>query len=115
MNGNYKLALYFVLILAMVTILLCTESTYWFSFSIAMIFTSTGVLIGQFIKYKKYLQISVDKLWISFGLFLLAIALSLCFYFLLDSNHNRITYIAVTNIILAICSIASLSITKQNS
>lgn len=115
MNGNYKLALYFALILAMVTILLCTESTYWFSFSISMIFTSTGVLIGKLIKYKRNLQINVGKLWMPLGLFLLAIALSLCFYFLLDSNHNRITYIAVTNVILAICSIASLSITKQKS
>lgn len=43
MKGNIKLALFFVLLLGLFTILLCTENSRWFSASIAMIFTMSGV------------------------------------------------------------------------
>ena len=36
MKGNIKLALFFVLLLGLFTILLCTESSRWFSASIAI-------------------------------------------------------------------------------
>ena len=52
MKGNIKLALFFVLLLGLFTILLCTESSRWFSASIAMIFTMSGVFLGQLIKNK---------------------------------------------------------------
>ena len=48
MKGNIKLALFFVLLLGLFTILLC-----WFSASIAMIFTMSGVFLGQLIKNRR--------------------------------------------------------------
>ncbi len=53
MKGNIKLALFFVLLLGLFTILLCTESSRWFSASIAMIFTMSGVFLGQLIKNRR--------------------------------------------------------------
>lgn len=53
MKGNIKLALFFVLLLGLFTILLCTESGRWFSASIAMIFTMSGVFLGQLIKNRR--------------------------------------------------------------
>ena len=50
MRNNIKLALFYILILGLFSILLCTENSIWFSASIAMICTSTGVCIGQLIK-----------------------------------------------------------------
>ena len=50
MKGNIKLALFFVLLLGLFTILLCTR---WFSASIAMIFTMSGVFLGQLIKNRR--------------------------------------------------------------
>ena len=44
MRNNIKLALFYILILGLFSILLCTENSIWFSASIAMICTSTGVL-----------------------------------------------------------------------
>ena len=49
MRNNIKLALFYILILGLFSILLCTENSIWFSASIAMICTSTGVCIGQLI------------------------------------------------------------------
>ena len=53
MRNNIKLALFYILILGLFSILLCTENSIWFSASIAMICTSTGVCIGQLIKKRK--------------------------------------------------------------
>lgn len=53
MKGNIKLALFFVLLLGLFTILLYTESSRWFSASIAMIFTMSGVFLGQLIKNRR--------------------------------------------------------------
>lgn len=46
MKTSIKLALFLTFILALFTIVLCTDNSHLFSFSIAMIFTLTGVLIG---------------------------------------------------------------------
>ena len=71
MRNNIKLALFYILILGLFSILLCTENSIWFSASIAMICTSTGVCIGQLIKKRKRFHASTDKLWVLSGLFLL--------------------------------------------
>ena len=63
MRNNIKLALFYILILGLFSILLCTENSIWFSASIAMICTSTGVCIGQLIKKRKRFHASTDKLW----------------------------------------------------
>lgn len=112
MKTNIKLTLFIAFILALFTIVLCTKSSYWFSLSIAMIFTSTGVLIGQLIKHKNKMNISISQLWMPLGLFLLAIVLSLCFYFLLDNSQNRIIYIVLTNTVLAVGSIIFLLVRR---
>lgn len=112
MKTSIKLALFLTFILALFTIVLCTDNSHLFSFSIAMIFTSAGVLIGQFIKHKNNLNISISQLWMPLGLFLLAIVLSLCFYFLLDDIQNRIIYIVLTNTVLAVGSIIFLLVRR---
>ena len=86
MRNNIKLALFYILILGLFSILLCTENSIWFSASIAMICTSTGVCIGQLIKKRKRFHASTDKLWVLSGLFLLSIIISLCIYFFFDNN-----------------------------
>lgn len=53
MKDNIKLALFFVVIWGAFTILLCTESSRWHSASIAMIFTMSGVFVGQLIQNRK--------------------------------------------------------------
>ena len=53
MKDNIKLALFFVVIFGAFTILLCTESSRWHSASIAMIFTMSGVFVGQLIKNRR--------------------------------------------------------------
>ena len=53
MKDNIKLALFFVVIFGAFTILLCTESSRWRSASIAMIFTMSGVFVGQLIQNRK--------------------------------------------------------------
>ena len=53
MKDNIKLALFFVVIFGAFTILLCTESSRWHSASIAMIFTMSGVFVGQLIQNRK--------------------------------------------------------------
>ena len=53
MKGNIKLALFFVLLLGLFTVLLWSESSHWFSASIAMIFTMSGVFLGQLIKNRR--------------------------------------------------------------
>ena len=53
MKGNIKLALFFFLLLGLFTFLLCTDSSRWFSASFAMIFTMSGVFLGQLIKNRR--------------------------------------------------------------
>lgn len=106
MKDNIKLALFFALILGLFTILLCTESSSWFSASIALIFTMSGVFVGQLIKKRGKNHIDTNVLWGLSGLFLLAIVASLCIYFLLGNEQAKLTYIVLTNLILASGSIA---------
>lgn len=101
MRDNIKLALFFALILGLFTILLCTESSGWFSASIAMIFTMSGVFVGQLIKNRKTVRFDTGVLGAITGLFLLAVAISLCIYFLLENERTRIICIVLTNLILA--------------
>ena len=74
MKDNIKLALFFVVIFGAFTILLCTESSRWHSASIAMIFTMSGVFVGQLIQREfeiksKNSKLSViDKLYVNGGL-----------------------------------------------
>ena len=96
MRNNIKLALFYILILGLFSILLCTENSIWFSASIAMICTSTGVCIGQLIKKRKRFHASTDKLWVLSGLFL-------------------VTYILLMNLVLALGSILYIYITREKT
>ena len=107
MRNNIKLALFYILILGLFSILLCTE--------IAMICTSTGVCIGQLIKKRKRFHASTDKLWVLSGLFLLSIIISLCIYFFFDNNPNKVTYILLMNLVLALGSILYIYITREKT
>ena len=113
MRNNIKLALFYILILGLFSILLCTENSIWFSASIAMICTSTGVCIGQLIKKRKRFHASTDKLWVLSGL--LSIIISLCIYFLFDNNPNKVTYILLMNLVLALGSILYIYITREKT
>ena len=85
------------------------------SASIAMICTSTGVCIGQLIKKRKRFHASTDKLWVLSGLFLLSIIISLCIYFFFDNNPNKVTYILLMNLVLALGSILYIYITREKT
>ena len=104
MRNNIKLALFYILILGLFSILLCTENSIWFSASIAMICTSTGVCIGQLIKKRKRFHASTDKLWVLSGLF-----------FFFDNNPNKVTYILLMNLVLALGSILYIYITREKT
>ena len=110
MRNNIKLALFYILILGLFSILLCTENSIWFSAS-----TSTGVCIGQLIKKRKRFHASTDKLWVLSGLFLLSIIISLCIYFFFDNNPNKVTYILLMNLVLALGSILYIYITREKT
>ena len=110
MKDNIKLALFFVLLLGLFTILLCTESSRWFTASIAMIFTMSGVFVGQLIKNRRKVHFGAGVLWGLSGLFLLAIIISLSIYFLLANEQSKQIYIVLTNLVLAFGSMVYLFI-----
>lgn len=114
MNLKDRLGLmtYSIMILSMFTILLCTKNNFLFSISIAVICTSTGVLLGQLIKRK--VQIPKSGLRILLGLFLLSISISLGFYFLVE-NQYKLTYIVLTNLFFTLGAIAYLWFFKRNT
>lgn len=58
MKDNIKLALFFVVILGAFTILLCTESSSWFSASVAMILIMSGVFLGLYIVLTNFILAS---------------------------------------------------------
>ena len=66
MKGNIKLALFFVLLLGLLPFFLCTESSRWFSASIAMIFTMSGVFLGQLIKNRRKVVNKTERCFILF-------------------------------------------------
>ena len=52
MRNNIKLALFYILILGLFSILLCTENSIWFLFHCNDLYIN-GVCIGQLIKKKE--------------------------------------------------------------
>lgn len=48
-------------------------------------------------------------------LFLLSIIISLCIYFFFDNNPNKVTYILLMNLVLALGSILYIYITREKT
>lgn len=107
-----KLALFYVIIIGLFSVSLCTENSILFSSSISLIFTFTGVFVGQLLKNRKRFHVSADKLWVLSGLFLLAVLISLCIYYY-DNEQNKVKYILLINLILASCSVLYIYVTRE--
>lgn len=114
MKDNIEFVTFYILVLGLFAVLLCTENSILFSASISLICSFTGVFIGQLIKKNNKFHVTKSHLWILSGLFSLAIIISLCVYFLLDSNPNKMLYIILTNLALSLISIFYLCFLYKN-
>lgn len=104
MNLKVKttLAIYCILILSMLTILVCTEDNLFFSISIAVICTSTGVLGGQIIKRR--VQVLKSRIGFLIGLFIVSFLLSIGIHYYV-AKEIELIYIVLTNVVLALVAL----------
>lgn len=104
MNPLIKLTLFATILLGLLTVLTCTENDTWFTFSFATICTTSGVFLGQLIKQPG--TISPNVLWKLCGMFVFAIAVSVCMHLLIDDYAIKVSCIALTNLILALTTLS---------
>lgn len=109
---NKTIALYFIAVLGLITLLLCTEDSRVFSFSIAMICTMTGLLISQCIKKK--ITAPKEVAWKIIELFLACLVVSIGIQQGVENDTYRITFIVLVNIIIGIGAITYLLTYKKS-
>ena len=90
MRNDIKLVIFYILLLVLFSIGLCTENSFCLSMSISLSFSSTGIFIGQAIKRRKLVNVDKGKLGVLLGLFILGIAISLILNSYMKTNDNKI-------------------------